>query len=158
MKVGNVGAFTVNLVYNELTGLTPHRQWKGGVAHYVFNSSRMHARISASVGSTLIPFDFRRSWAAACKSFLSATINAARRRWSYIQQNYPSQISFKQMKKNKWDEGNHQSGIFKYQWCSLQGLHSRLNFKVFPIKSPCPNRLSSIPYLLWLLVSMVKVH
>lgn len=24
MKVGNVGAFTVNLVYNELTGLTPH--------------------------------------------------------------------------------------------------------------------------------------
>lgn len=80
MKVGNVGAFTVNLVYNELTGLTPHRQWKGGVAHYVFNSSRMHARISASVGSTVIPFDFRRSWAAACKSFLSATINAARRR------------------------------------------------------------------------------
>lgn len=33
MKVGIMGAFAVNLVYNELTGLTPHWQWKGGVAH-----------------------------------------------------------------------------------------------------------------------------
>lgn len=33
MKVGIVGAFAVNLVHNELTGLTPPWLWKGGVAH-----------------------------------------------------------------------------------------------------------------------------
>lgn len=33
MKVGIVGAFAVNLVYNELTELTPQWQWEGGEAH-----------------------------------------------------------------------------------------------------------------------------